>query len=116
MKRHKSNGNGWCSKGKPTGATPNFQTREQSKPEVCVYCKSAKLRAIDCDKVKTVDERKKLLAKNCLIFNCSRGQERAADCRSGLCRKCQRKHHSSICAKKDDLHKLKIKPVKRDGI
>ena len=47
---------------------------------------------------KSRDERKKILAKKGLCFNCTRTQHRANDCKSKLeCQKCQRRHHTSIC-------------------
>ena len=77
----------------------HFQTRDHpTQPGGCVYCQSETHKSNDCDKLKTMDDRKKYLAKNRLCFNCTRGQHRAADCKSrSTCQKCQRKHHTSIC-------------------
>ena len=48
--------------------------------------------------MKSRDERKKILAKKGLCFNCTGTQHRANDCKSKLgCQKSQRRHHTSIC-------------------
>ena len=87
------------SKRKQPWASRHFQTRDHPiQPGGCVYCQSETHKSIDCERLKTVDERKKYLAKNRLCFNCTRSQHRAADCKSrSTCQKCQRKHHTSIC-------------------
>ena len=86
------------------GVSRQFQTREQPlKTRGCVYCSSETRKSTDCDKVTTVDDRRKHLAKSRLCFNCTRGQHRAADCKSrSACHKCQRKHHTSICDQRDN--------------
>ena len=81
------------------GVSRHFQTGNRPpQPGVCVYCNSETHKSIGCDKVTTIDDRRKHLARNRLCFNCTRGQHRAADCKSNsACHKCQRKHHTSIC-------------------
>ena len=92
------------SKKRMPGVSRQFQTRNRPSPTGgCVYCNSETHKSIDCDKVTTMDDRRKHLAKNRLCFNCTRGQHRAAECKSNsTCRKCQRKHHTSICDQCDN--------------
>jgi hypothetical protein len=86
--------------------TRHFQTRDHpTQTGGCVYCSCEAHKSIDCDKLKTVEDRRKHLAKHKLCFNCTRSQHRAADCKSrSTCRKCQRKHHTSICDQPDNPH------------
>ena len=61
------------SKRKQPWASRHFQTRDHPiQPGGCVYCQSETHKSIDCERLKTVDERKKYLAKNRLCFNCTR--------------------------------------------
>ena len=75
-----------------------FQAREgPSKVSSCVYCEGDH-KSVDCDRVKSVRDRKKLLAMRKLCFNRTGAKHRAAECRSKyLCQKCEGKHHTSIC-------------------
>ncbi len=64
----------------------------------CIYCGESTHKGTSCSKVKTREERKKILARKGLCFNCTGAQHRANDCKSKLgCQKCQRRHHTSIC-------------------
>lgn len=70
----------------------------------CVYCDAEAHISKDCPTVTSVDQRKKLLAEKKLCFNCTGTKHRAADCKSvHKCSKCNMKHHSSICTKRDQL-------------
>ncbi len=81
----------------------NFQTRQESKPRVCVYCDDANHRSAECKKVVTVADRRKILGDKQLCFNCTGQRHKAADCRSQqVCQHCKRRHHPSICNKKMD--------------
>jgi hypothetical protein len=52
--------------------------------------------------VTSVNERRGILAKKKLCFNCAAGQHRANACFSkSTCRKCNKRHHTSICDAKD---------------
>ena len=71
---------------------------QKSRRPECVYCEENTHKGLNCSKVKSHDERKKILAKKGLCFNCTGTQHRANDCNSKLgCQKCQRRHHTSIC-------------------
>ncbi len=64
----------------------------------CVYCGEENHKATTCDKIVNVAERKQILKKKRLCFNCAIGSHRAAECSSkSACRHCGRRHHSSIC-------------------
>ena len=66
----------------------------------CFYCESNQHKAVNCDKVKSNDERKKILSTKRLCYNCMGARHRASDCKSkNTCRTCNGKHHTSICDK-----------------
>ncbi len=72
--------------------------RDQEKQRGCVYCEDKNHKSNECTKVKTVSERRQILAKHRLYFNCTGGNHRAAECPSKGCyQKCDRRHHTSIC-------------------
>ena len=76
-----------------------FQTDDKmGKPRGCVYCHEPGHKSAECDKVKSLTERKRLLSERKLCFNCTGGKHRAAECRSKIrCQRCTGKHHTSIC-------------------
>ena len=78
-----------------------FQVKQHEwKPRPCVYCDSTEHKSSECQKVKSVTERKRLLSVNKLCFNCTGEKHRATECRSKFtCQKCSGKHHTSICDK-----------------
>ena len=75
-----------------------FNLRNGDGPSrVCCYCESRNHKAINCDKVKDVGERKKTLATKKLCFNCTGPKHRASECKSTTCcRNCEPKHHTSL--------------------
>lgn len=80
-----------------------FYTKTQSKinkfdvNKPCIYCKG-KHNAINCEIVKDPSKRYAIVKENKLCFNCLSSTHRAKDCRSTRrCRKCERKHHTSLC-------------------
>ena len=76
----------------------------ERRKRVCVYCDSENHSSKDCSIITDVDKRKKLLAEKKLCFNCTGSKHHSADCKSThKCSKCNMKHHSSICAKKEQL-------------
>ena len=86
-----------------------FYTKDGERPKrACVYCEKSDHISKDCPNVITTDERKGFLAKNKLCFNCTRPKHRASDCKSTVnCQKCNRKHHTSICAETTADNSLK---------
>ncbi|XP_045157295.2 uncharacterized protein LOC123523710 [Mercenaria mercenaria] len=91
-----------------TGTRPNptstrkHQTTisERSKRLRCPFCDDHHF-ACDCKKVTQTLDRKNIVKKKQLCFNCL-GSHRVAACRSNhRCRICSRKHHTSICDQQD---------------
>ena len=63
---------------------------------------------VDCTKITSILERKRLLAKKRLCFNCAIGSHRASQCLSkASCKKCGKRHHTSIC----NTTKVKVEPA-----
>eukprot|EP00794_Sanderia_malayensis_P008645 gene8645-biopygen6924 len=78
-----------------------FAASEQIKPRACVYCNKQEHKSINCEAVPTLEERRKILSSKRLCFNCTGEKHRAQECRSKTtCQVCQRRHHTSICDKK----------------
>lgn len=77
----------------------SYQTRQQDpKRRPCVYCDSANHPSVDCDKVTTLQERRRELNRRQLCFNCTGANHKAPECRCAACCKvCNRRHHTSIC-------------------
>ena len=80
-----------------------FQVRNEGfRPRGCVYCGDLDHKATQCEKVKDVTERKGILAKKGLCFNCATRTHRASQCGSKTtCRNCNQRHHTSICDQKN---------------
>ena len=58
---------------------------------------------MDCEKVKSISGRRKILSEKRLCFNCTGTKHRPADCRSNRkCLLCKCKHYTSICEKHSD--------------
>ncbi len=75
----------------------------------CVYCDCKDHKANDCQMVTTVSDRKQILAKKHLCFNCALGSHQAAKCQSkNSCQKCGKRHHTSICDKQTTNEERKI--------
>ncbi|CAB3998678.1 Pol poly [Paramuricea clavata] len=87
----------------PYSQSPGGQAFGSRNHEIkCVYCESTDHRAKTCDKVLTPLERKKILAKKRLCFNCASGQHHANSCKSKIsCQLCEERHHTSICESKN---------------
>ena len=67
----------------PGAYSRHFETHNYpARPGGCVYCQSETHKSIACDQLTKVDDHRKHLAKNGLCFNCTRGQHRAAGCKS----------------------------------
>ena len=77
-----------------------FMTNRGDKPRGCVYCESSEHKGVECTKFTTVADRRKILVKKKLCFNCAMGSHQAAHCQSKKsCQKCSKRHHTSICDK-----------------
>ncbi|XP_053378498.1 uncharacterized protein LOC123533118 [Mercenaria mercenaria] len=70
-----------------------------TEKKACVFC-SEQHSPIDCTKVTTYQSRTDIVKNKQLCFNCL-GSHQVSKCRSNFrCRRCQRKHHTSICDRK----------------
>ena len=75
-------------------------TGKEKKKAACIYCDNEQHKSYQCEKVKTLGERKKIIATKRLCYNCTGTGHRAADCKSKRnCQNCGGRHHSSICDK-----------------
>ena len=80
-----------------TMVVKNGQLPKNSKIE-CVYCNEHHYSA-SCEKIVSLEARKKVLGDAGRCFNCLRKGHNAKDCTNKRkCRHCQGKHHQSICA------------------
>ena len=73
--------------------------RNGRKPDGCVYCGNSQHRRIQCTKVLNVANRRDILKKNKLCFNCTGTGHTASTCKSRNCAKCAQRHHMSLCEK-----------------
>ena len=80
----------------------SYQTRQgEPKRRPCFYCESVNHQSVNCDKVTTVQERRRELNRKQLCFNYTGANHKASECRcSACCKFCNRRQHSSICPEK----------------
>ena len=93
---------------------------DSSRPRGCVYSGDSSHKAVQCEKVRDTNERKRILARKGLCFNCATKQHRAAECTSkSACGNCHLRHHTSICDRKNenqnDKHSSGNKKLMTDG-
>ena len=70
---------------------------EEVKLRGCVYCGDTGHKATQCEKVIDTSERKKILARRGLCFNCATRTHGATECSSKTsCQHCNKRHHYSI--------------------
>ena len=75
---------------------PTSDRRPTERTPRCAFCSDHHF-TNNCTKVTTTQERKKIIIQKQLCFNCL-GNHQVATCRSRRrCRRCNRKHHTSIC-------------------
>ncbi|XP_070579146.1 uncharacterized protein [Ptychodera flava] len=68
----------------------------QRKEKSCAFCRGPHY-PNDCTVVTDSSKRHDIVKQNRLCFNCL-GKHKVGDCKSkGKCRKCDRKHHTSLC-------------------
>ena len=89
---------------------------KQKDRKPCVYCNVNNHKISESEKVKEIQERKKIISEKKLCFNCTGKEHRASECTSKRsCQICQRKHHTSICDKNSQMmmaaESLVIHPV-----
>ena len=80
-----------------------FHIRDREpKSRGCVYCDDSHHKGNECTKVSSTSERKQILAKRGLCFNCASGNHKASECASkASCQRCRKRHHTSICDSKE---------------
>jgi hypothetical protein len=77
-----------------------YLTNRTDKPRECIYCDSSEHKAVECTNVTAVADRKQILAKKRLCFNCAVWTHWATQCQSKTsCQTCHKRHHTSICDK-----------------
>ena len=88
---------------RPEKKSPLYHAENRNQ-RLCVYCDDANHISRDCTRVSTMDERKRMLARKRMCFNCTGPKHHAAECKSKMrCQKCGQKHHTSICNQGDQL-------------
>ena len=74
-----------------------MQTRQNMKTRECVYCGSKNHKAIACNIIQDINERRKVISSNGLCFNCIGERHRVSNCKSQRsCMKCKGHHHMSL--------------------
>ncbi|KAK6011979.1 zinc knuckle, partial [Ostertagia ostertagi] len=68
----------------------------------CLYCRRTNHPASECREVPP-NERIAFFRRNNMCLNCGRKNHMIAECKSPHCRKCGRKHHSSLCGIKIEM-------------
>lgn len=69
--------------------------QEDYRQTPCVSCTSTSHKSVNCDKIASVEDRKKHLSERRLCFNCTGTRHRAADCRvTRSCQKFNGRHHT----------------------
>ena len=81
-------------------AEGNYYERESRKSH-CIFCERDDHWSDKCKTVVRLEERKKFFAEKKLCFNCGRAGHRGKQCRSRGCLKCNAKHHTSLCDKRE---------------
>ena len=80
-----------------------LQTKQKGR-NPCVYFNVNNHKSSGCEKVKGIQEFKKVLSEKKLCFNCAGSEHRASECKSKISRQiCQRKHHTSRCDKNSQI-------------
>ena len=78
----------------------------------CAYCRDYHFSA-SCERIKDLKQRKEILRKEGWCFVCLRIGHRGSECQRA-CRRCNGKHHQSICMKSTDSYEL-VTNLKRFG-
>ncbi|VDO04163.1 unnamed protein product [Haemonchus placei] len=86
---------------------PSTGQRRNDRPpgrlQSCIYCNSPEHSSQACTKVASIKERTQLLLKYKRCLNCTRSNHLLKECISKGCNMCEgKKHHSSICPKRQN--------------
>ena len=75
-----------------------MQTRQNTKTRECIYCGGKDHKAIACNIIQDINERRKIISSKGLYFNCIGEGHCASNCKSQRsCKKCKGHHHTSLC-------------------
>ena len=78
--------------------------KDQKPAYVCVYCEKAGHRSSDCELVIGISERRLILSKKKMCFNCTSPKHRTFDCGSNkTCTYCKGKYRNSIYKKTSNV-------------
>lgn len=81
----------------PSASALFVKDKHVQLPQVCAFCKGEHYSA-ECDNVKDVSCRMKILREENRCFLCLKSGHRMSNCRrSRSCRVCSKKHHHAIC-------------------
>lgn len=81
----------------------------------CVYCKEPDYSA-SCVKFQTPQERKVILVRTGRCFNCLKNNHKSRECESPkTCRYCNRRHHQSICDRRNSNEAHSSRPSGTPG-
>ena len=99
--------------GKPDGSSKHPLRRKENllfrksgemltrRKSSCAHCHSNDHFSTNCTKVLSVESRRSILRQNKMCYNCIGTWHTAAERKSRGCKKCERKHHTSLCEEKD---------------
>ncbi|XP_071176443.1 uncharacterized protein [Mytilus edulis] len=77
---------------------PKTNSPQKSYQVSCAYCKESHFSS-ECTKFTDHNDRMKIVKEDRLCYNCL-GRHRVVDCKSKYnCKKCDRRHHTSLCNK-----------------
>ena len=83
----------------------NINDQKRTNVKLCTYCEDPQHLAMDCTKYKSADSRMTIVKKKKLCFNCL-GNHKISECKSSIkCRKCDKRHHTSLCKKMEDTER-----------
>ena len=63
----------------------------------CAYCNSHQHRSSERTKIQDVASRREFLKRSRLCFNCAKSGHAVSQCKSRGCRRCNCRHHTSVC-------------------
>ena len=71
---------------------------QQANVRRCLFCQSPDHKAVNCDKVMSIEARKKVFLDKRMCFNCSGIGHRVGECKSkSTCQVCHARHNTSLC-------------------
>ena len=81
-----------------SGRNPTSGRRYPFSKRNCSYCGDRNHASVNCDKMKTIDDRMKIVSEKRLCKNCLRPGHIAVKCFSQTrCKRCSKQHHTSLC-------------------